>query len=267
MSNPPASDDDDVSANARRALVVAAVLTALLPLVPLASLLARPFVWLQTFAHESGHGLTSLLVGGSGFSLRIFADGSGVAPWHTAATASAFASTPAASAVVAIGGLVGPAVASALFFGAARHRASARVALAALAALSFVAAVVVVENLFGKIAVLAWSIAFAAAAVALDGAKPQIACAFAGIDLGLSVFSRGDYLFASTAHTAEGDHASDVVLVATGLGGFSWAWGAVIGVASVAVVAAGLALLVRRRSVCARRRAQRGVSRGARSPS
>src|SRR3954447_12668042 len=100
---------DDVTRNARTALVVAALLSVILPAIPFVSVLLRPLVWLQTFAHESGHGLTALLLGADTFSLRVFADGSGTAPWRAAHLALPVDET---AAIVAAGGLVGPAVAA-----------------------------------------------------------------------------------------------------------------------------------------------------------
>jgi hypothetical protein len=137
-------------------------------------------------------------------------------------------------------------VASAFLFLAARRGFTSRVALIVLAVLALLASALVVDNDFGRLVVAPWGLAFALLAWKSSGSRAQVACAFAGIDLGLSVFSRGDYLFASTAHTGAGDLPSDVVQVESGLGGFYWAWGALIGAVSVVIVAVGLWFLVRR---------------------
>jgi len=50
--------------SARTLLVVSGVITLALYLLPFGGFLARPFVLLSTLAHELGHGLTSLLLGG-----------------------------------------------------------------------------------------------------------------------------------------------------------------------------------------------------------
>ncbi len=235
-----ADADDDVAGNARTALVVAAVASVVLPALPFVGLLLRPFVWLQTFMHELGHALCAVALGSHTFMLRVFADGSGVTPHDGLGDTK--------NGIVAAAGLIGPACAAALFFVFARRRAISRVALVVLGALLVAGAVAVVDNVFGRVVVGAWGALFLALGARLKPVHTQIACAFVGVDLGLSVFSRGDYLFTATAHTAEGPGTSDVASVAASFGGFYLVWGALIGVVSVAIVAAGLALLLRRSS-------------------
>ncbi len=227
------AEENDVAKNARRALLVAAAVFLVLPHVPLARMLLRPFTWLQTFAHELGHGVTATVLGGGWFTVTVHADGSGVTH-HTGALGDV------ANGLVAAGGLVGPAFAAAFFFIAARRRKLSRVALLLLGALCVAAAALVLGNMFGRVVVAAWGVVFLVLGARLSGAHTQVVAAFAGVDLGMSVFSRGDYLFTRVAHTAEGDLASDVVAVAQSLGGFYLVWGVAIGIFSVLVVAAGL---------------------------
>jgi hypothetical protein len=223
-----------------RALGVAALLTLVVPHIPFANTFMRPFVWLQTFCHEFGHGFMSLLLSGQWFSLSVFADGSGL--MHGSHVAGP------THALVSAAGLVGPAVAAALFFVVTRRPLLARAALLVLGLLMLTCAVMLMDNLFGRLVVGAWGVVFVAAARSLSSSSAQVACAFVGINLGTSVFSRGDYLFMREAMTAEGTLPSDVANVASALGGPWFVWGAVIGVLSVVVVVAGLALLVRQPS-------------------
>jgi hypothetical protein len=233
---------DDVTKNARRALIVAIVTFLIVPSVPLVGACMRPFTWLQTFAHELGHGLTSLALSGGLFTLTIYADGSGVMrPSRGAGDVG--------DALVSIGGLLGPACAAALIFFAARRRTLARAALLAIGAVCVTAAVIVVDNFFGRMSTGAWGLLFLFGAFKLSPSSAQLALAFVGVDIGMSVYSRGDYLFTKVAHTAAGDLPSDVANVAQRLGGPYLVWGLLIGAVSLAVVALGLFTLVRARGV------------------
>ncbi|MCB9690066.1 MAG: M50 family metallopeptidase [Alphaproteobacteria bacterium] len=61
------------------ALLGAVVIVVLLPRVPLISVVLRPLAWLGTLAHETGHGLGAVAMGGHLDSVQVFTDGSGVA--------------------------------------------------------------------------------------------------------------------------------------------------------------------------------------------
>ena len=170
-------------------------------------------MWLQTFAHELGHGVAGTVLGSGMFTIRVFLDGSGVTMHPTAVS-------NAREAIIAAAGLVGPAFASALFFACARRRTLSRVALVTLGVIFIACAVAAVDNVFGRCAAVgAWGLVLLALGLKLSPARAQVAAAFAGVDLGLSVFSRGDYLFTAVAHTAQGESPSDVALVANAAGG------------------------------------------------
>jgi hypothetical protein len=73
----------------------------------------------------------------------------------------------------------------------------------------------------------------------------QLAIVFVAVQLALSVFSRGDYLFTATANTANGPMPSDVAQIAEALVGPYWLWGAVCGATSIGVLMGGLWLYLR----------------------
>lgn len=223
-----------------RALTAAAVLVLALYLagdaVPGVYMLTAPLRWLATFAHETGHGLTALAVGGHFDRLVIFADGSGVAT-------SSGVGCGAPEAAVATGGLVGPALVAALFFAFGTRPRFGRIGLALFGIAMLAVAGLFVRDAFG----LAFSVGMGAlmivAAGRLSAAGAQTALLFLALQLSLSVFSDRDYLFTAVAHTGRGDMPSDVAVVATALGGPYWAWGVVIGAVSVGVLAFGLGIL------------------------
>ena len=95
-----------LSSRARWALVVSALVTIALYVIPHGRYLAYPLLLISTLVHELGHGVAAVLVGGKFISFKMWADGSGVA-LHTSPSGGA------ANAFVAAGGLCGPAVAAA----------------------------------------------------------------------------------------------------------------------------------------------------------
>ncbi len=72
------------------------------------------------------------------------------------------------------------------------------------------------------------------------GIKRQARPALLAIQLSLSVFSRGDYLFTDVAETAGGTMPSDVARMAEALILPYWFWGGVVGLLSVLVLIIGL---------------------------
>ena len=218
---------------ARLVLVGSAVVTALLYVVPYGVYLVWPLLWLSTLAHEMGHGLAAVLVGGDFESFRMWPDGSGVAAWQ---------GSPGrlARGFVAAGGLVGPALASALGFVVARSETRARAGLLVFGIGLLFALVWVVRGWFGWVFVSA----LAALCLVVSWRAPlevsRALVVFLAVQLALSVFSRGDYLFTETARTAQGPMPSDVAQMSGALFLPYWFWGLVCASVSVGVLVLGL---------------------------
>ena len=218
---------------ARLVLLVSVALTVALYIVPYGQYLAYPLMLLSTLAHEMGHGVAALLVGGSFHRFEMWPDGSGVAVWSGNVG-------PLSRAMVAAGGLVGPAVAAAAGFAVGRTVRGARGALTGLAAVMFLALLLVVRNLFGVIFVGVVLFGCAFAARKATGEVAQLLLIFLAVQLALSVFSRGDYLFTPVAETGAGTMPSDVGQMANALLFPYWFWGIVCGAVSVAVLLYGV---------------------------
>ncbi len=221
----------------RAALWASVALTALLYVVPYGHIVGYPLVWLSTFAHELGHGITALLVGHDFLELRLYADGSGVA-MH------AGRSGRLAQALVAAGGLIGPAVAGAACFWGTTSIKRARGTLWAGAIIGGLVLVLYVRSLFGAV--------FVASLVALmvwmarrGGEAARILLAFLAIQLAMSVFSRGDYLFTQHAVTEAGTMPSDTEVMAQALLLPYWFWGLLVGALSVWILLQGVQRAVR----------------------
>jgi hypothetical protein len=217
---------------ARAVFVVSLLATALLYALPQLRVIAYPLVLLSTLAHEMGHGLAALLVGGKFVSFDLFSDGSGIA--HTAGVSSRVG-----TAFVSAGGLVGPSCAAAVTFLAGRRPTSARLFLTALCVATLIALVVVVRSSFGWFFMAGFALVLAWL-VAKSGRRwPQIGLVFLGTQLGLSVYSRADYLFTQVAQTSAGPMPSDVAAMAEALLFPYWFWGALCGGFSILVLLFG----------------------------
>ena len=217
------------------ALVGAVAVAVVLPHIPFASLLARPFVWLSTLAHEGGHGVGAVLVGGTFKTLQIFPDASGVAT-------SSYSDEPWRRGTVALAGLIGPAVlaGACLFAGV-----SARLGRAALAFMGacFLALLTVTQG-FGTLVAGGWGVLLVAVAWKASAPVARLALLVVAVQLALAVFSRADYLFVGEAETGAGRMPSDVAHVAASFGGHYLLWGVLIGAFSVALLAAGVFALL-----------------------
>ena len=195
---------------ARAALLISVVVTIVLYWVPMGQALAYPLVLLSTLAHELGHGIAALMVGGGFESFVLYADGSGAA--MTSGSHGRLA-----RAFISAGGLCGPALAASGCFIAGQRGQASRNALLFIGCALVVALILVIRNVFG------WFFVAGVASVCLWGglraAKDvaQLMILFVGVQLALSVFSRADYLFTDVARTGAGNAPSDVAYMAQAL--------------------------------------------------
>jgi hypothetical protein len=220
-----------IGGRAPRVLAFSVVLTAVLYAVPYGRTIAWPLVLVSTLAHELGHGLAAALLGGHFYSLRLYADASGVALWG-----GAFGRM--ATALVAAAGLVGPAAAAFVLLLTGRRQTGARRTLIVLGIALLVIAVWLVRNPFGLGFTLLLGTALVAVALRAPGWS-QAVVVFLAVQLALAVFSRADYLFTSMALTRSGPLPSDVSVMADALFLPYWVWGALCGAVSLALLGAG----------------------------
>jgi len=190
-----------------------------------------PFTLLATFAHEMGHGVTAALLGQEFVSLRLFADGSGVAHWRGDPSRLA-------RAAIAAGGLVGPAVAGGSLLAGTRVRRASRWLLLTLGLAAAAAVLLVVRNPFGVLFVSG----LAAAAFAVVRFRPAWSpwtVQVLAVELALSVFRDVDYMFSSRAVVAGVERPSDTGVMAEALFLPFWFWGALTAFVSLAGVLGG----------------------------
>ncbi len=227
------ADEEAGNTRARGVLLLSVVVTGVLYAVPYGQLIGYPLVLLSTYVHEMGHGVAGLLVGADFESFRMWPDGSGVAQISASAGR-------VGAAFVSAGGLVGPAVLAGIFFLLAPRPALARVGLFLFGGGSLIACALVVRNIFGWVFVGLVGTLCLLIAWKTSARLAQAALAFLAVQLALSVYSRGDYLFTDVAQTAAGDTPSDVANMASALLLPYWFWGAACGLFSAAVVVLGL---------------------------
>ena len=110
-----------------------------------------------------------------------------------------------------------------------------------------IALVLVVRNLFGWLFLGGFAILLALLVSRTDRRWSQIVLVFLGTQLGLSVFSRSDYLFTSVVHTPAGTMPSDVAQMSEALLLPYWLWGLVCGAISVTALLIGVRTLWLRR--------------------
>ena len=224
--------DCPYSKQARLTLIVSVSITLVLYLVPYGYHVAYPFLLLSTLFHELGHGVSAILVGASFEELRMDPDGSGVALWRGNVG-------NLHRAIVAFGGLVGPATVAALLFLVARRQALARIALVFLGLLLLAAVALVIRNLFGLLFVGSFAIGCLVLSRWASSNACQLVVVFLAVQLALSVYSRGSYLFSQQAHTAMGTMPSDVQQIALALPLPYWFWGIVCAAFSTAILVLG----------------------------
>ena len=232
----PAPEPERPSASGGRVILVAsAAATLLLYNLPwFGRALARPLILLATLAHEMGHGLTAVLLGGEFQRLEMWLNGAGVAEMDL----DGFGRIREGLCIA--GGLLGPPVAAAICFALGRTGYGARACLGGLAGLLLVAEILWVRNLFGLVFVGTVMLFCFLGASRLSLAHAQIAVVFVGVQLALSVFSHADYLFTRGVVNPEGSFPSDVAQLERLLFLPYWFWGILCGGTALVVLLVGL---------------------------
>ena len=198
-----------------------------------------PLTLLATFAHEMGHGLAALLVGGHFDRLSLHADGSGLAEWRGEVGRLA-------RAAIAAGGLLGPTVAGVALLLLAGSTRRARVLLWVFAAGLALSVAIWVRNPFGIVFLLAAAAALAAAGRWLGDFGASFLLHLMAAVLCLSWFRDLDYMFSASAVIGGVERASDSAIIAQALWLPFWFWGALVAALSLALLVLGLWIAGRR---------------------
>jgi hypothetical protein len=195
--------------------------------------ISYPLLLMSTIPHELGHGIAAVLVGHKFTALELHSNGAGTA-FHQGASSGLFGAF--SQGFISAAGLVGPAFAAAVGFWGARHNYSNRL-LWALSTVLALTSILVGRGLFTHLFLWFLAACFGLCAKFLSPERARIAIAFASVQLGLSVFSRSDYLFMQYASPGQ---PSDVQQIANNLLLPYWFWGIVCALVSVLVLGIGL---------------------------
>lgn len=200
--------------------------------------LLAPFRWLHIYVHEFGHGVAALLVGGRFEKFEMWT--------YSGVATIGGVSGNFAAAFVSAGGLCGPALVGGLFLATGRRPALARLALAGFGAFMAVSLALWTRTPFG------WGFGAAVAALSLliaIGARPahaQAVLVFLGVQLALSVYTGGGYLFTQYVTIQNGQYTpSDTQQMSQALFLPYWFWGIACAAFSALVLLGGLWLYVR----------------------
>jgi hypothetical protein len=229
---PVVTKEDELVQRARLLLVISAAVTFALYVIPYGDTVAYPLLLISTVVHELGHGVAAVLMGGDFVELVMYQDGSGYAA-HTMVPSSF------AQAFISAGGLCGPAVAAAVCFLGGRNPEWSRRLLAAFGVLLVLAMILVVRSWFGAFFIGLLAAGCLGIALWARAEISQLAIIFLGVQLALSVYSRGDYLFMQWAETGAGRMPSDTQQMANALGLPYWFWGGLCAAFSAAVLVVG----------------------------
>lgn len=224
--------------NARGFLALAAVLTVVLWQLPHGDKILYPFTLLATYAHEMGHGLTALLLGGSFQRLEMFPDGSGLAYW-------AGDLGRVSRALVAAGGLVGPSIAGVTVLILSRRHQHAWLLAYVLGGLMLLSALLFTRGLFAPVFVVAAAVPLIAVARWAPQRGAPLLVQLVGVQLCVAVFRDVDYMFSAGGEMGGVRRMSDSAAIAEALFLPYWFWGAVTAAFSFIVLALGLYVALR----------------------
>jgi hypothetical protein len=212
----------------------AAIMTVLAWALPFGNWVIYPFSMLATWAHEMGHGVASLISGGSFEQLEVFADLSGLAK---VAPGGAFTSA---------GGLIGAPILGVLIIILGPRASWSRVILFGLGGLLLLSLALWVRNPFGVIAVSFLALSLGAAGWKFDTRYRFILVQLIGIQLTLSFLLNWRYLFTKKIEMKEQLIFSDTGAIGEAIGGPYWLWGALILLFNLALLYGGYHLVRRR---------------------
>lgn len=226
---------ENQSGNAISMLVISVILTVSLFYIPYGNTIGYPLLLLSTLAHEMGHGVASVLVGGNFEQFVLYQDASGVAT-------SSWIGTPSRlqTACTSAGGLVGPAFVGMMLFIVGRNDKQNKGFLCLLGIGLILSVIFVVRNMFGMVFVGAVGVSTTIVGIYAKPRFAQLFSFFIGVQLALSVFSRGDYLFMEYAETTAGRMPSDVAKMSQALFLPYWVWGIFCGGLSILFLIVGL---------------------------
>jgi hypothetical protein len=206
----------------------AAVVSLILPRLPYGRMALYPFALLGTWVHELGHGLSAIAVGGRFDRLLLYQNLGG--------TAYSSGVGRLGRAVVAAGGLLGPALAGGLIIILGSRESTASWVLGGLVVVLAVSLLLFVRNAFGWMALSIIAAGLAGVALYAPVVASVFLTQFIGIQFCLASWGTLDYMFTRDfvrdGQVIESDtqEIADVLLLPY------WFWGGLIAATSLAII-------------------------------
>jgi hypothetical protein len=219
-------------------LIIAGLITVVAWQFHYGQLALYPFTLFATYAHEMGHGITAMILGGELDRLLMYPDGSGLAYWRGDMGRIA-------RGMIAAGGLIGPSFAGALLLYVSRRRDLARWILGALGTFVLLTVVLFARGWFAPIflAVMGIGLMFVARFFPERGAPFMLQ--LLGVQLCLALFRDVGYMFSEGGVIDGVAQRSDSAAIADALFLPYWFWGGLTALTSFTLLAAGLYLALR----------------------
>ncbi len=184
-----------------------------------------PFRLLGTWFHEMGHGLTALLLGGSFKYLEIYENGGGVAYCNIGGS---YLPYPIAKAILAAGGLLGPAFVGAILIASGKYPKSSMIALRILIGIMVISLVLWIRSFWGIVTLSAFVIFLCIITLFKSRKLEVITILFLGLQSVLSTYLQLDYLFTKQFERDGDIRTSDTQTIAENTIGTYWMWAVLI---------------------------------------
>lgn len=184
-----------------------------------------PFILLGTWFHEMGHGVASLIVGGTFEFLEIYKNGGGVA---YANLGNSYLPSSLAKAIMAAGGLLGPAIIGAIFIAAAKYHKSSMILLRLLVGVIILSLLLWIRSFWGLIVMSAYVFVLLGIMYLKNRKLEVITILFLGLQCILSTYLQIDYLFTKQFERNGAVQISDTQAIAENTFGVYWLWALVI---------------------------------------
>ncbi|SEK84267.1 Peptidase M50B-like [Aquimarina amphilecti] len=184
-----------------------------------------PFRLLGTWFHEMGHGLMAVLLGGSFEHLEIYENGGGVAYYHLGGS---YVSPFIGNALVAAGGLLGPAVIGALLIMSAKSHRNSMIALRVLIGVMILSLLLWIRSFWGVSVMSGFAIFLFVITLFKSRKLEVVVILFLGLQSVLSTYLQLDYLFTKQFERDGAIQISDTQAIAENTFGTYWMWAILI---------------------------------------
>ncbi len=197
-----------------------------------------PFTLLGTWFHEMGHGITSMLVGGTFVKLEIFNDGSGLA---YSSYQDFYIKKNIALALVSAAGLMGPPIMGSILILMSKSFKKSTIILYALSIAMALSVIIWVRTGVGIITISLLAGLFFFIAYKGGDRFKQLAVQIIGLQACLSTYLQINYLYTEKVSVGGNPTGySDTGNIAQHLGGTYWIWGTLIGIAGFTLLITSL---------------------------